>query len=190
MIFADFCSLRMASFERDLLPARSHLVVVALGNKDHCGKVEGGGRNGGSQQWEWKRIERRASELRKNVIERHPACNRGGQTPPCEGDLQLALPQSVQARPSYTNARQNVLFRLLSRITASTPVFASNCPSSRPDGPKPTITTWVRMLTSRSTRVVGVREILCRSSAPTVRRRLSSFRGSRTGLSLSTRARR
>jgi hypothetical protein len=71
MIFADFCSLRMASFERDLLPARSHLVVVALGNKDHCGKVEGGGRNGGSQQWEWKRIERRGSELGKNAIERH-----------------------------------------------------------------------------------------------------------------------
>ena len=53
-------------FQRYLLPARSQLIVMALGNEDHLGKVEADGRNDRSQQWEWKRVERRASELGQN----------------------------------------------------------------------------------------------------------------------------
>ena len=63
-------------FQRYLLPARSHLIVVALGHEDHCRKVEGEGRNDRSKQWEWKWVERPASELWQSEIKRHPACDR------------------------------------------------------------------------------------------------------------------
>ena len=77
MIFADFCSLRIASSSVSCSRG-SQLIVMALGNEDHRGKVEANGRNGRRQQWEWKRIERRAPEFGQSEIEHHPACNRDG----------------------------------------------------------------------------------------------------------------
>jgi hypothetical protein len=40
MIFAEFLLAEDGEFQRHLLTACGHLIVMALGNEDHRGKVE------------------------------------------------------------------------------------------------------------------------------------------------------